>query len=548
MNPLPPKKPNTGRSQPTQGQVKKNPTGRTNPQQQNTKSPTVKRVVSTNPIKQPKAEKKPFILKIGKYEIPGVASALYGISIAVIFISIILGIIGFKKFTTKRNLASALETYHTNQLIAAAAAAEKAVSANPDQNNARLLWATLLTQTGAFEKAREQYNELISRGYMSAYSYVGLGVIELRRADSLTGTDAVAACESARKYFESAKGADSGCFEAYTGLGMCSLVSASKQGIEKNMKLVQQALADLKKAEEMLSSPDSRSKISRSGLVDFYCAYGNARRINARSYADSVAAAESYQRAFAFNPNSDVYLSNCLKARTQGLNIVSSKEYVANSADIDSFIAYAEKFLYDSKRKGLYPNAMNVWSMFLLGTGVHYAAEGKRETARDMINKIPYEMRTTAEYYYASATAFSAMADPNKFGGHWKEPVFAEGANEANQKLGAFVNHQVHFSTFSEEIRAAAMNNAEIFQYFTDQYGVDRALTLYVDNMTKMNETFKGKTFYFLPRNLAVALAIQGKRDAAKPLLEAAASIAATSSDPVVKDDIGKTRKFVEGQ
>lgn len=542
----PPKKPNTGRPQPVQGQVKKNPTGKTTPQK--TQSPAPKKIAATGPIKQPRGEKKPFVLKIGKYELPGVASALYGASIAIIIVSIILGIIGFKKFMTKRNLTSALEAYHTNQLIAATTLAEKAVLSNPDQHNARMLWATLLAQTGAYDRAREQYNQLITAGYMPAYAYVGLGVIELRRADSLTGTDAVAACENARKYFESAKGIDPTCFEAISGLGICSLVSAKKQGLDKNMKLVQQAMADLKKAEDMLSSPEARAKISRSGLVDFYAAYGNARRITSRTYSDVVSAAQYYQKAFAFNPNSDIYLSNCLRARTHALNVVSSKEYVAHSADIESFIAYMEKFLYDSKRKDMYPNAMNVWSTFLLGTAVHFAEEGKRETAIQMIDKIPYEMRTSAEYWYAAATASSAMADPNKFLGRWKEPVFLQAASDALGKVSAFVNNQVVYSSFSDEIRAISKNNEKIFLYFTDQYGVDRALAQLELDLKELCETYKDKKYYFLPRNMAVVLTIRGKRDDAKPYLEQASSIAAASTDVTVREDIEKTRKFVEGQ
>jgi tetratricopeptide (TPR) repeat protein len=204
-----------------------------------------------------------------RVEFTGASMAQLGVSGALIILSLLMGYFAFAKWRFKSSLADGYRAYDVGNFGQAAPALREAITWRPDHPGARELLAKIETEGGSLDAAEAHYRKLRDLNHNSAPVKIGLGVLQLRRAerseDEKTVKDLVG---KAREEFRSAAEAP----EGEIGLGHCELLLAWKLKDEKAMAAARAIFEKIRKSLE--GDAGARARVTREGLVDYYAGLG----------------------------------------------------------------------------------------------------------------------------------------------------------------------------------------------------------------------------------------------------------------------------------
>ncbi len=205
-----------------------------------------------------------------RVEFTGASVAQLGVSAALVVLSLLMGYFAFANWRFKGSLSEAYRAYDVGNYGQAAPALRDALSWRPEHPGARELLAKIETEAGSIETAEGHYLKLRALNHNTAPVRIGLGVLQLRRAeraeDEKTVKDLVG---KAREEFRSAAAEAP---EGEIGLGHCELLLAWKLKDEKALASARTIFDKLRKSLE--TDGGARARITREGLIDYYAGLG----------------------------------------------------------------------------------------------------------------------------------------------------------------------------------------------------------------------------------------------------------------------------------
>lgn len=460
-------------------------------------------------------------------------------SVVLVGLSILFCWLAFANWRFKANLVEAYQEYDRGRPTAAKAPLEAALSWRPEHTGARELLAKLLCDEGKLDEARKQYQRLKAQGHDVPQVNVGLGVISLKEAQSLTQPRQVEALvNEAANAFNAAASTP----EAQIGLGHCELVLAQKLNDPTHYPKAQAKFAKIR--EVMEKNKEIRSDITIDGLVDYYTGYGKALS-SGDKYDEG--ARDAFRACFQYLPTSVSVLPMAnvlsLEARRFAAFSDGNEALLKLQPDIVGLRNQAGAIWKSIRNPAEKDRLREPWLMYSLALAQAWGRAGNanemQSIVRDLGTQSGFEGRMEPFILEAMIkTELAVKDDPNAAAQESTCARAQQTYNELIQKLPA--------DDANKDRRLRCYNNAAWMLAWRGGYGSSEAT--YTQAIARLNEALRlAPDDYVVNRNMAVILKRFKKAPLAPgPFVEKCA--AAAAADKTWAEDFDALKKYMESK
>lgn len=463
-----------------------------------------------------------------------------GVSALLVLLSILFCWLAFSNWRYKSNVVEGYQEYDRGRPLSAKAPLDAALSWRPEERGPRELLAKLLCDEDKLDAAELQYQRLKAQGDNSPQVNVGLGVIALKKVESVEKPKAVEALVAeAAAAFRLAEGTP----EAEIGLGHCELVLARKLNDPSHYVRAQKIFATIKSV--MDQKPDIRAQITRDGLVDYYTGVGKALA-GGEKYDE--AARDAFRACFQYLPTSVSVLPMAnvlaLEARRFAAFSEGNDAMVRLQPDINALRRQARDVWSGLNRNPAERDRLREpWLMFSLALAQAWGRAGNTNEMDSIIRDLAavggFESRLEPFLLGAQVrTELAVSADSNPAA---QESLCTKAQQTYNELLQRLPNDEAN-----KERRIRAYNNVGWMLAYRGGYANNEAS--YLQAVQKLNEALRiSPDDYIVNRNLLVVLHRFRKPPfATAPFLDKCR--AAAEKDKQYADDFEAVKKYLEAK
>ncbi|HLY08935.1 MAG TPA: hypothetical protein VKW04_06435 [Planctomycetota bacterium] len=457
-----------------------------------------------------------------------------------LILAFLFGWLAFANWRFKANLVEGYQEVDRGRALSAKAPLEAALSWRPEDTGARELLAKLLCDEDKLDAAELQYQRLKAQGYNAPQVNVGLGVIALKKVESVEKPKAVEALVAeAAADFKLAPGTP----EAEIGLGHCELVLARKLNDPAHYAKAQAIFAKIKAV--MDQKREIRALITRDGLVDYYMGLGKAL---AGSEKFDEGARDAFRACFQYLPTSVSVLPMAnvlaLEARrfatfSDGIDALMKLQPDINALRNQARLIWSGLTRNPAERDRL----RDPWLMYSLALAQAWGRAGNvnemQAIVRDLASVAGFESRLEPFILEAMVrTELATSPDPTPSA---QESLCAKAQQTYNELLQRLPSDEAN-----RERRVRAYNNLGWMLAFRGGYASSEAS--YQQALQKLNEALRlAPDDYLVNRNMAIVLQRFRKPPfASAPFLEKCR--AAVEKDKQWSEDFEAVKKYLEAK
>jgi tetratricopeptide (TPR) repeat protein len=454
-------------------------------------------------------------------------------------LSILFCWLAFSNWRFKSNLVEGYQEVARGRPSSAKPALETALSWRPEHAGARELLAKLLCDEDKLDAAELQYQDLKLRGDKSPQVNVGLGVIALKKVESLDKPkDVEARVREAESHFKLAAGTP----EAEIGLGHCELVLARKLNDPAHYAKAQKIFATIKSV--MDQKREIRADITRDGLVDYYTGLGKALA-GGEKYDEG--ARDAFRACFQYLPPSVSVLPMAnvlaLEARRFSTFAEGNDALMKLQPDITALRNQAGNMWKGLRNQAEKDRLREPWLMYSLSLAQAWGRAGNVDEMHRIVADLAqvggFESRM--EPFVLEAAAKSDLALSTEQNAAAQESACARAQQTYNDLLQRLPSDEAN-----RERRVRAFNNLAWMLAFRGGYASNE--NTYTQAVQKLNEALRlAPDDYVVNRNMVVLLHRFRKPPfASTPFLEKCR--AAAEKEKEYADDFEAVKKYLEAK